>query len=611
VVTSANSRRRAAIALALWVVGVGATAVAAMLQRSNWTSRWLGNPWTLSNTITLAAAVFSCLSLVSAGAWLGWRLERNAIGWWLNAAGIAFALWIAALFWPNRAGTWIALLLPVTFRVLVVMAVLAWPTGRFERRWRGPLFAALATYAAFGVLTAFLGATPDSVPPWGHNAWLLPFIGGQEVGALRQAVLGIVYGAVAPTAFIVAVARRRVRLPLALRAVSAPAYAAAWVLVIGDYWLFVSSTLGAQLEQLNNGSTTVLGTIRGVVDYGRFGVVPLLLLVGARARRRIVDRNERAPGRVDIGDVTGSPSVDNEIQALLGLEAARVVFVGPAGEWVGAGGSPVTDDPRRRSVPFSDLDGHTVAALELPSDVSVAPTAVEAVAATVRVDLVRARRTAEAAARLTELRDLQRLVLDRQDAARRRLERDLHDGVQQRLVALSLDAALAERQIDRAGNDNSDNEAAPLRLELVDALETTMDDVRHLVDHERPAVLDAGLAAALAALAASVSLPTELVLRGDLDVEDPMARVLWFAASEAVGNALKHADAQRLRIDLHVGDEQTRLRVSDDGRGGVTDVPRSIAERLESSRGTVAVSSPGGGGTVVTIEVPASDLVTA
>lgn len=600
---------KAVAVVGLWCAGILMSALAGSLVADNWESRYPGVIWTSSDSVIWASAVVSSLLLVSVGAWLAWRMDRNPIGWWLALAGLAFASWIVALYWSHPAGAWISMALPSVFRVLVVLAILGWPSGRFEPRWRRVLLVALAAYALAGLVAPFIGAL-DETPPWDRADWLLPALGGRSVGALRKAIFGIGFLVVAPTALLVAVARRRSRLPVALRSMSTPAYAAAWVLAVADYWLFLSHVLGAQLEVFDDGGTTPIGTLRAVVDFGRFGAVAVLLLVGYRIRRQTLAGRLVQPGEVDVGALMAHDSINRRVSALCGVEGVQVLFHRPDGGWVDGEGRVEPGPSAGRSMPILDRRGEPIAALGLPAGTAVAPTIVEAVAANIRLDLIRARRSAAAAARLAELRELQRGVLDLQDDARRRLERDLHDGVQQRLVALTLDVALAERAACNGGRGGAEpTHDQVVRDQLATSLLEATTEVRQLVDRDQPAVLDAGLAGALTTLASSVALPTELVLHRDLPPGHPATRALWFAASEAIGNAMKHAEAQRLRIVLSGDQERTVLQVADDGRGGLTRPPATISTRVTGIGGSVSVESPTGGGTTVTITVPTREQV--
>jgi signal transduction histidine kinase len=105
------------------------------------------------------------------------------------------------------------------------------------------------------------------------------------------------------------------------------------------------------------------------------------------------------------------------------------------------------------------------------------------------------------------------------------------------------------------------------------------------------------LAGALTTLAATVPFDAEVQVRGDLDSSDPLARTVWLIATEATANAVKHAHASTLRIDLAVDTARAVVRVADDGCGGVADPPRTIVSRVREVGGELSLSSPIGGGT--------------
>ena len=189
--------------------------------------------------------------------------------------------------------------------------------------------------------------------------------------------------------------------------------------------------------------------------------------------------------------------------------------------------------------------------------------------------------------------------------ALRRLERDIHDGPQQRLVRLSMDLGRARRQ---AGAD-----APHLQGALDDALrqaQDTLDELRALSRGIAPPVLaDRGLTAALEELAARSTLPL------DLDLDLPAHRLpthvetaAYFVASEALTNVAKHSAATRASLVVEVADEVLRLRVADDGRGGAhVSKGRGLAglsERVRAASGNLFVESPSGGPTVIEAELP-------
>ena len=144
---------------------------------------------------------------------------------------------------------------------------------------------------------------------------------------------------------------------------------------------------------------------------------------------------------------------------------------------------------------------------------------------------------------------------------------------------------------------------ADTRDNLVCGLREARAELVDLIDAGVPDVLTRGLAAALFTLAATVPVAADVAVRGDLDAADPLARALWLVASDAATNAVKHADASRLRIELAVDAATASIVVRDDGRGGLTRPPASIADRAANIGGALTVTSPVGGGTEITMRV--------
>lgn len=187
------------------------------------------------------------------------------------------------------------------------------------------------------------------------------------------------------------------------------------------------------------------------------------------------------------------------------------------------------------------------------------------------------------------------------------LERDLHDGPQQRLVRLQMDLSAAERRI---GDDPE--AAAQLLSEARETAQDTLDELRALSRGFAPPILgDRGLPAALEALAARAPLPIDLTVLPGGPLAPELERTLYFVAAELVANAAKHSGAQRVEIRLAPGgDGGWELRVSDAGVGGAMARPghglAGLAERMQGVGGSLRVQSPAGGPTVVTAAVPVS-----
>jgi signal transduction histidine kinase len=194
-------------------------------------------------------------------------------------------------------------------------------------------------------------------------------------------------------------------------------------------------------------------------------------------------------------------------------------------------------------------------------------------------------------------------AVDAAETELRRIERDLHDGAQARLVALGMTLGMAEQKLAE------DPEGARVMLEEARAgTEEALRELRSLARGIHPPVLtDRGLEAALAALVARSPLPVELDV--DLPERPPAAQetAAYFVAAEALANATKHAGASRVAVRIARDDGTLVVRVEDDGRGGADADGRGLhglAQRVAALDGTVRVESPAGGGTVVEAVMP-------
>ena len=194
-------------------------------------------------------------------------------------------------------------------------------------------------------------------------------------------------------------------------------------------------------------------------------------------------------------------------------------------------------------------------------------------------------------------------IVEAQDEARRRLERNLHDGAQQRLVALSLSLRLAQAQL-HTNPATADQLLESSREELAQALE----ELRELARGIHPAVLtDRGLREALEALAARTPLPVELDA-SDERLPGAVEAAAYYVVSEALANVTKYAKATSVRVQIAQRNGSARVEVSDDGVGGADPESgsglRGLADRLSALNGTLAVDSPPGGGTRIRAEIP-------
>ncbi|MFK0257100.1 sensor histidine kinase [Streptomyces sp. NPDC090445] len=210
--------------------------------------------------------------------------------------------------------------------------------------------------------------------------------------------------------------------------------------------------------------------------------------------------------------------------------------------------------------------------------------------------------------RVVELTRSRIRLVDAFEAERRRIERDLHDGAQQQLVALSMTLGLAERELRGVPEAARTAElVARGRAEAKQALA----QLRELVRGIHPQVLtDHGLAAAVTELALRHPVPVTADLDGLPRLPDAVEATAYFCVAEALANAAKHSGAGRVEVAGRVVDGKLALTVTDDGRGGAEPAAGAglvgLADRLAVLRGRLVVSSPVGGPTVLRVEVPCS-----
>ncbi len=195
-------------------------------------------------------------------------------------------------------------------------------------------------------------------------------------------------------------------------------------------------------------------------------------------------------------------------------------------------------------------------------------------------------------------------LVEASDAERRRLERNLHDGAQQRLVALSVGLRLAQGKVQE-----SPEEAEELLGLLGEEVSETLTELRELAQGIHPAVLtEQGLEAALEVLAARAPLPVDLQVRLPERLPEPIEATAYYVVSEALANVVKHADADSARVHAEHGVTRAFVEIADDGVGGADPSGGSglcgLRDRVEAVDGRVLVESPPGQGTVVRAELP-------
>ncbi len=206
--------------------------------------------------------------------------------------------------------------------------------------------------------------------------------------------------------------------------------------------------------------------------------------------------------------------------------------------------------------------------------------------------------------RIAELDRSRTRLVDAFEAERRRIERDLHDGAQARLVAMGMNLGTIEALIEK--------DPARAKKMLAMARESSAEALTELRDLVRgihpPVLAERGLGDAVKALALRLPVASEVTVELPGRADAPVESAAYFAVSEALTNAVKHARAERVYVDLHHAEGMLRISVTDDGGGGAVVGSGSglsgIERRLGTFDGVLAVSSPAGGPTMVTMEIP-------
>jgi len=230
---------------------------------------------------------------------------------------------------------------------------------------------------------------------------------------------------------------------------------------------------------------------------------------------------------------------------------------------------------------------------------------VRSVCAAASLALENERLQAELRARLVELQASRARLVGATDAERRRIERDLHDGTQQRLVSIAMSLGLLETKLPAQATS-----VQPLVRETREALALALEELRELTHGINPPLLvERGLPAALDELCRRAALPTHLDVAVERRLSDEVESAAYFMASEALTNAAKHSHGREVRVAARDEGQRLTVEVSDDGIGGATTAAggsglRGLADRVEALGGRFTVSSPPGRGTTLRAEIP-------
>jgi signal transduction histidine kinase len=525
------------------------------------------------------------LGYVVSGAVAWWRRPDSRFGPLMVAAGFTFFL--SVLSWSSAGVPFtIGILFGLVPAAIYLHVYLAFPSGRLERaveRW----LVGAAYFTALGLQVVGLllgGFGPDD---------LLTVIDAPDTAYTLLRVQLVILAVLCLAGILVRHlgARRPLRRPLALLV---DVFALGLVMLAT---LYLSGALGLISGQ------DAFEMLRRVTFFV-IGLAPIAFLAGL-----LYTRLARSAVGELLVDLRANPAPshlrDALAHALRDPTLTLAYWLPEFGSWADLDGRPVTlpQPAEGRATTMIDSGGQRVAALVHDPGLDGEPELLDGVAAAAAIALENGRLHAELRARLKELKGSRARIVEAGDSERRRLERNLHDGAQQRLVALALQLQMLKSRI------RADPELAEeLATSATDELGQSLQELRELARGLHPAVLEHGLDAALHALATRSPVPTDVEYTAARRPPETIALAAYFVASEALANIAKYARATAVAVRVSEAGGTMTIEIVDDGVGGADDTRgsglRGLADRVEALDGTLRVMSPPGEGTMVTAELP-------
>ena len=537
------------------------------------------------------------LSFIGTGVFAWWRRPLNRFGLLMTGVGIAWFL--SGLTESNNSTVFtIGSYVEPLYLVIVIQMVLSFPTGRLETFAQRVTIAAgyldvLAVRLPFFLLGGDISG--DLTGPRPDNVFAI--VDAPDLADVFDYTSTFVAVVVLISTFVLLLQKRRDATPPQRRALAPMLWTGtALVGLLGV--AFVIDVLGLPGR---------IGDIAGLLALIAFAVLPFAFLAGL-----VRSRYSRAGAVGELIERLNNPEADRSLgHALadaLGDRSLKLVYWRPsAGHYVTFDGRPVAlpEAGSGRAVTEVEREGIRVGAIIHDASLADEPGLVRAVAASAALALENERLEAELRARLDELQTSRSRLVEVSMFERRRLERDLHDGAQQRLVALSLQLGLAKRRLEEG-----EEAAAGVMLDAArDELARALEELRELARGIHPAVLtDRGLEPALEALAERAPLPVSLDQMPAERLPAPVEAAAYFVVAEALTNVVKYAGASNAAVRIRRNGSYAVVEVHDDGVGGADPMTgtglRGLADRLAALDGRLEVHSPPGEGTTVRAEVP-------
>ena len=582
---------------------------------------------------TLTAGRWTRVAIVLCGvAFALWaEATRLASGWQLNwvvvdiVPGLAFLL-AGLVAWLRRPdsrigpvmvltgfawfpGTLNASLDPLIARLgssfqgyydgLLAWLVLAYPGGRLVGRSSrlvvGALFAVIVVRTLFRLVTFRISTDYDFTLPGEADRFVtdltLRDTGDAVFRGVLAALMLVVLVLVVRRAAVESTVSRRIGWPMLFAGF---AVAAGVLLKFGS--LFLATESIGRFEAWALGDVVTAATGAGVAIAFAVGLVR-----GRLARQSVADLV------VELGESEGRNALRDVVARALRDPTVELLYPADLGNgYVDASGverelpSPSQAD---RSVTRIDGDGEAVAILVHDAAIDEQPELLRSVAAAVRLAIENERLAAEVRAQLAEVRESRSRIVAAGEAERRRVERDLHDGAQQRLVTLALRLQLALSSAQPA-----DPELAAALDSAARELEGAIAELRELARGLHPQVLATdGLAPAIEALAERTPLPVEVDVATER-CDEAVESAAYFVVAEALTNVVRYASASRATVSIRSDNGLLHVAVADDGVGGAEPSRgsglRGLDDRVAAVGGRLRVESPPGRGTIVRAEIP-------
>lgn len=545
--------------------------------------------------IPFAVALYACRQPASAR--FGRLLLAQSIVW---ALALLSSSSIPVVYSAGRVCAWIN-------EAMLVYVLLAFPSGRLTNKFDRALVGITAMTIAMLYLPTALLVHNYPVPVWfascqhgcPHNAFMVsstqPGIVGGFIQPLRETISVVAFMLVA------------VRLMGRLRGATAPARRSIAPVLATAAFRFV--VLGLFLATRRAAPASDAVRVEGWILAAAVPVIALAFLAGMLRLRlfvstaivKVSSRLGGTPGPQRVRDVVAEAFEDPELQIGCWLSSER--------ERVGADGRPlevpalgsgrhVTEvrDGRRRTVVII----HDEALRDVPAFI-------EATANWAAMAFEGKHKQAQSDRILQELKDSRARILAAADDERRRIERDLHDSAQQRLVALRIELEIAAEQAD------DDPAHAAMLRELGAEVEGALDEIRSLTRGIYPALLDRSLEDAIRATASRCPLPTAVEVEGLSSYPQDIAVAVYFCVAEALQNVAKHAHrARSANVEVRESGNVLRFSVSDDGEGFLASKARvgagmiHMKDRMATVGGELKIRSRPGQGTEISGEVPLS-----